>query len=265
MIPVPGCVAAVAIVAALVTMVSADCMLGDFDLSPIGVTQLNIDQDYNKQSTPYIWVISLCGPVSQPPNTATECTAKTSGNVLPGYITEYSDTKCQTSFGKLTGTQSGYNMAIMTFSEASDSNWPGWTATLVMVCGPQVPLTPIANVNVTGANTAQLHFEFQMTTAQVCSGGVPPQPVPEPESSGCGGGCVFVIIVFVGGFVYVAGTVAFYFFHQGKRGLELIPHAAFWKDFASLVKEGAVFSVQKTRGLICKSGPYASGGGYEQV
>ena len=79
---------------------------------------------------------------------------------------------------------------------------------------------------------------------------------------------MFLIIFFVGGGLYVAGTVAFYYFKEGKRGAELIPHPEFWKDLPYLVKDGAVFLFQKIKG--CVSGGGGGGGGsgqasYQQV
>lgn len=250
-------------------VVNGDCKLGDFDLSPIGTVQLSMEQDYQGASAMYTWVVNLCGPVSVPPNTATECKAKISGNVLPGYVTEYSTNNCQTSWGKLTGNSAGYNAASISLGQTDDSNHPLWTANIYLACGQTVTLTPVGNVNVTGANAAALNFDFHFTTSQVCNGVVPPPPggpTGAEEPPACGGGCAFVIVVFVGAFVYVVVTVLFFYIQQGKRGLELIPHAEFWKDFASLIKEGVVFSVQKIRALICKSGPYAGeGSSYQQV
>eukprot|EP00756_Hemistasia_phaeocysticola_P032058 Hpha_TRINITY_DN16389_c1_g5::TRINITY_DN16389_c1_g5_i1::g.60055::m.60055 len=66
--------------------------------------------------------------------------------------------------------------------------------------------------------------------------------------SGCGGGCAFLIIFFVGGFVYLAAGAAFGYIKQEKRGVEMVPHLDFWKDFPYLVKDGVMFAVNKVRG-----------------
>ncbi|CUF20235.1 Hypothetical protein, putative, partial [Bodo saltans] len=177
---------AVVLMGIAATSVSGDCMLGDFDLSPIGVVQLNMEQDYQGTSEMHTWVVSLCGPVSVPPNAATECKAQISGNVLPGYVTEYSTTICETSWGKLTGSSVGYNTASLFLGETDDSNHPLWTANIYLSCGTSVALTPVGNVNVTGTNVAALNFDFHFTTSQVCSPPpTPSPPTPPPPATQC--------------------------------------------------------------------------------
>ena len=73
-----------------------------------------------------------------------------------------------------------------------------------------------------------------------------------------------MIIFFVGGAVYVAGTVAFYYVKEGKRGAELVPHKEFWKDLPFLCRDGAVFLFTKIKGLVTGGGS-SSQATYQQV
>jgi len=79
------------------------------------------------------------------------------------------------------------------------------------------------------------------------------------DSSGLSGGSVFLIIFFVSLFVYFAAGAG-YNYYQGKEGAEIIPQVEFWKDLPFLVKDGAVFSFERIRGLVT-----GGGGSYNQV
>jgi len=79
-------------------------------------------------------------------------------------------------------------------------------------------------------------------------GGKSADDADDLDITGCGGGCAFLIIFFCGGFTYfVAGALINYKKYE-KRGVEAVPHLAFWKDLPFLVKDGVVFTVQKARG-----------------
>eukprot|EP01062_Namystynia_karyoxenos_P068421 TRINITY_DN6302_c0_g1_i1.p1 TRINITY_DN6302_c0_g1~~TRINITY_DN6302_c0_g1_i1.p1 ORF type:complete len:262 (+),score=68.77 TRINITY_DN6302_c0_g1_i1:90-788(+) len=98
-------------------------------------------------------------------------------------------------------------------------------------------------------------------TTPVPAGGTPAPGASPPSgggssSGGCGGGCAFLIIFFVGGFVYFAAGFAYNSVRRELRGVEAIPHVDFWKDLPVLVKDGVVFTVNKVRG---------AGGGYSTV
>eukprot|EP00754_Rhynchopus_humris_P019144 Rhum_TRINITY_DN14634_c0_g1::Rhum_TRINITY_DN14634_c0_g1_i1::g.104691::m.104691 len=75
------------------------------------------------------------------------------------------------------------------------------------------------------------------------------------SDGGITGGAVFLIIFFVGGFVYFAGGFAYNFKMKELRGTEAVPNVAFWKDLPLLVKDGALFIKNKATG----------GGGYTSV
>ncbi len=75
-------------------------------------------------------------------------------------------------------------------------------------------------------------------------------------------GAAFVIIVFVGAFLYVVLTVLYNRFRLGKSGKELAPHPEFWLSLPGLVKDGHIFVFRKLRGLCKKD---SNAGGYSSV
>eukprot|EP01060_Flectonema_neradi_P030088 TRINITY_DN42_c1_g1_i5.p1 TRINITY_DN42_c1_g1~~TRINITY_DN42_c1_g1_i5.p1 ORF type:complete len:187 (+),score=39.22 TRINITY_DN42_c1_g1_i5:52-612(+) len=85
------------------------------------------------------------------------------------------------------------------------------------------------------------------------TGPTPPPGPPSKSDDGITGGGVFLIIFFVGGFLYFAIGAAFMFKVKGERGVNVIPHVNFWKDLPTLMKDGALFLKSK----ICR-GSYQS-------
>ena len=79
---------------------------------------------------------------------------------------------------------------------------------------------------------------------------------------------MFLIIFFVGGLLYVAGTVGFNFF-RGKRGLELAPHPEFWKMIPGLIVDGFKFTKDSALRLCNRGGGGGGGtdggGGYAKI
>jgi len=69
---------------------------------------------------------------------------------------------------------------------------------------------------------------------------------------GLNGGDVFLIIFFVGGFLYVAVGMAYNYKAKEARGVEMIPNLEFWKDLPQLLKDGASFAYGRTKSLCEK-------------
>lgn len=64
---------------------------------------------------------------------------------------------------------------------------------------------------------------------------------PLVEDHSLSTGAVLLIIFFTLVFAYVVlGMVANYFL-VGARGIEMLPHLSFWRDFPSLVRDGVAF------------------------
>ena len=251
---------AIATMALVLAMAAGQCTIGPYDLSSVPAVSLPLAQVYNSQQTNYLWKINLCAAVQQ---AGTNCAA------LPaGFITEVRTglAYCESTWTTRQSTLWMGDSGVITFSQAaSGANHPGWTAEVTLSCGPNLALeSKTTTVPVSGTDP-NLMFSFQLTTSAVCgpnNGGTPPSA---DGDSGCGGGCAFLIIFFVGGFVYVAGTVAFYYVKEGKRGAELVPHKEFWKDLPLLCKDGAVFLVTKIKGLVSGGGGGEGQATYHQV
>lgn len=62
------------------------------------------------------------------------------------------------------------------------------------------------------------------------------------SSSGLSGGDVFLIIFFVGGFLYVVIGMAYNFQFKQLRGVEMVPNVDFWRGLPGLIKDGCVFT-----------------------
>jgi len=84
------------------------------------------------------------------------------------------------------------------------------------------------------------------------------------SSSKLSGGWVFCILVFVCFPVYFAAGCGWNYY-KGARGItEMTPQYAFWSSIPGLMKDGALFSIRKIRGL-CGSTAAKTGGGYETL
>jgi len=88
-------------------------------------------------------------------------------------------------------------------------------------------------------NTPYNYF-LTMETSAVCGA---------PSGGGVYGGGVFLILLFVGFFVYFAAGVA-YNFSQHKEGRELVPHIEFWSDSPTLFIEGCQILWRKVTGIF---------------
>ncbi|KAH9578933.1 Autophagy-related protein 27 [Trypanosoma melophagium] len=113
------------------------------------------------------------------------------------------------------------------------------TMVLTLKCGKTDKLawaTADYEVSYEHASGLDMYYATALTKA-VCA--------DSSSSRGCGGGCAFIIIFFVGLTMYIIVTVLGYFFLQGKRGRDLLPHPAFWADFPLLLKDGAVYVYRK--------------------
>jgi len=109
-------------------------------------------------------------------------------------------------------------------------------------------LTPKQFVQPTPDNhppNAPYIYSIVIETNAVCGSGT---------GGGVYGGGVFLILLFVGFFVYFAAGVA-YNFSQHKEGRELVPHIEFWSDSPTLFIEGCHITWRKITG-ICGRNEY---------
>jgi hypothetical protein len=243
----------------VVGLQAADCTIGPYDLSAVPTASLPLTQVYNGDSANYIWKINLC---AQQTIAGTNC-----ATLSPGFITEVRTglAYCETTWDQKQSALWVGDSGVLTFAQSATNNHPAWTAEVTLTCGPTLALESVTTTIPVSGTDPNLMFSFQLRTLAVC-GSNPPNGNPAPEeSSSCGGGCAFLIIFFVGGALYVAGTVAFYYVREGKRGSELVPHKEFWKDLPFLVRDGAVFLFTKIKGLVTGGGGGSGQATYQQV
>jgi len=71
-------------------------------------------------------------------------------------------------------------------------------------------------------------------------------PWEPPKVGGIGAGWIFVIIVLVGGVLYLlVGIIVKWQVMHTEPGIELIPNIDFWRDLPNLIKDGFFFVKQK--------------------
>eukprot|EP00004_Rigifila_ramosa_P018408 TRINITY_DN4579_c0_g1_i1.p1 TRINITY_DN4579_c0_g1~~TRINITY_DN4579_c0_g1_i1.p1 ORF type:complete len:262 (-),score=67.00 TRINITY_DN4579_c0_g1_i1:141-881(-) len=80
------------------------------------------------------------------------------------------------------------------------------------------------------------------------------------SDGGLSGGSVFLIIFFVGGFVYLAGGYLYKNKKEGAQGTEAIPNIDFWRELPGLVKDGCSFTLNKVRGGGSSGSTYSTVG-----
>jgi len=78
---------------------------------------------------------------------------------------------------------------------------------------------------------------------------------------GLSGGSVFLIILFVGGFCYLAGGIAYKYQVKGTRGIEMIPNLDFWRQLPKLFMDGCRFTLAKIMQVKAKLMGGGGGGG----
>jgi len=117
----------------------------------------------------------------------------------------------------------------------------------------------------------QLHYKFKWNTKAACpssnpsttttgqssggpsSGGSTGHSAP-PPSGGLTGGGVFLIILSCCIIVYLGGGIAFNRFQKHETGVDMLPNLQFWLSLPGLIKDGAMFIVNKT----CRRGGYST-------
>ena len=103
-------------------------------------------------------------------------------------------------------------------------------------------------------------WAFIYNSKYVC--GLPKSGGGGAGKGGLSGGSIFLILFFVGAFVYFVGGVLFMKYRRGASGADLIPNVGFWRDLPGLVRDGCVFSFNKARALCggARTGSLASKG-----
>lgn len=222
--------------------------------SNIDAVTASVTQVFNGQRSPYDWTFSPTALSSLSPNGAASCG--------PSHIAQYSNGNCDANCNRqMSAPVSSTDKCEYAFTDGGDR-----VMNLKLSCDAGARALSIDPEVPVAQGMMGYTYDFTGKYAGVCEGGPDDGGNDDGDGSkssgGCGGGCVFVIIFFVGAVLYVAGTVAFNYFKQGKRGKELAPHPEFWLLIPGLIKDGAMFSFQMITKPCRKD---AGGSTYTQV
>lgn len=80
-------------------------------------------------------------------------------------------------------------------------------------------------------------YEATLKTAVAC-----------PIRTSLSGGTIFLLVLFAVAVVYVGFGALYNWRVRGASGMELLPNAAFWREFASLVADGCRFTAARITG-----------------
>lgn len=149
----------------------APCVYGGFDLSDIPTAELAINQVYNGAVSPYAWVVNLCRAVNIAPAGTPSCAEA-------GYISEYSSQACETTWDTFAASSLEDNTLTLQYAQ-TNSNHPGWTASVTLHCGETTALVSTSNVAVTGDPATGLNFNFNFNTSAVCASSKQPPILPQ--------------------------------------------------------------------------------------
>jgi len=121
--------------------------------------------------------------------------------------------------------------------------------TLLITCGS------VEDFIVTEGSTC--HYTIEMKSKAAC--------LHDSGDGGISGGTVFLIILLVSVFLYVAIGCAVCIKKYERRGLDACPHKDFWAAIPGLVKDGCSFTVGKLKGLCGSKTITTSSGEYESA
>lgn len=101
------------------------------------------------------------------------------------------------------------------------------------------------------------NYTVEMKSKIACLGG--------DGDDGLSGGAIFLIILFVCIFLYVAIGCIVCMKKYEKRGLDACPHKDFWFAIPGLTKDGCIFTVGKIKGCFGSKTITTSSGEYESA
>jgi len=222
---------------------------GSVDLSQIQTTTLLKQQQYSGGAPVayFDWQINFCQAQSA-------CTGSTAdGNYFLAQLNAGSETCSNALFNTMTSapTAVGKNINIM-YTDMGNRR----IANVTLSCGGTVPLSSSTNTFTTSTNavTSVTMFYFNWQSPLLCVS-------EQPAANSLSWGGVFLILFFVGLFLYAAAAVGFNYY-KGMRGKDLAPHPDFWKSLPSLFLDGVKFTAAKALALCGKGdGSFTPSGG----
>eukprot|EP01064_Diplonema_japonicum_P002912 TRINITY_DN11894_c0_g1_i1.p1 TRINITY_DN11894_c0_g1~~TRINITY_DN11894_c0_g1_i1.p1 ORF type:complete len:276 (+),score=40.09 TRINITY_DN11894_c0_g1_i1:61-888(+) len=241
---------------------NSDCVIetdeGKLDLESLPTTPTDMVEDNFNQLTLFTWVNSWCRKEQLLPGGSNAGAAPCDAAKQPSYCVKYAATYCDYSCTEIT---------TPFYASKIEGNWvvgytvtqpaEGWVARIdskvTVECNPNSKeidciiedaakgVCEVKKEEVNGAFIYNLKYKSPL----VCIGG----GGGGGSSGGCNAGCAFLIIFFVGGFVYFAAGMTYNYMRKQLRGVEMVPNLGFWKDLPYLIKDGALFGVEKIKGL----------------
>lgn len=228
---------------------NADAKQCKLDSSKIDLTQIasgktfEINENFNGFRTLYKWTLDLCTPLPQRG-------ACNTGYYIHGEYMQNND-RCYEQLGESSTVPTAEvdtTQGVVTMHYVTQASSPK-NAYVVLECDPNMEpntIEPSGDVMYSStSNPYTQNYRFFFKSKCACSGGC--------YSGGGIGGWLFIIFLLVGIVLYV-GIGMGWNHRKGLRGIELIPHLAFWKDLPALVKEGVLFSVEKIKGCVNRKG-----------
>jgi len=196
--------------------------------------------DILAQDSAYKYNMNVCGGAAKP----AACTA--AGSVYQAPITTGSCHMLATwdATGKWNQINADPNAGVSVQFNNGDSCTAPRQVTINFACGPGSSTT----YTLTQPNPSVCSYIAQMTNSYGCPAGSP-NSGGGGGSKGLSGGSVFLIIFFVGFFVYVVAGCIYKRTRMGTSGMESCPNIDFWRDLPALIRDGFRFTWAKLRGL----------------
>ena len=247
-------------------LVAALCIvelaLGEGCSTTIPASTFTFPQVFNGNSETFDWLISPSAVSTATPAGDAACPA---GVYVGQYSAGSADPAACITTAPTTAPKGDDGSCTYTTSQTDGSTSRTFAMTFQCDAG-STSVTAPTSFAVTAGFGSSYTYTGTFKYASMCKGAPGPGPGPGPSPSGldeyekepCSGGCAFLIVFFIGMFVYFVAAIVFNIV-TGKRGREAAPHTDFWSEIPSLVKDGVMFLV---RVITCRA---SAGAGYQQV
>eukprot|EP01060_Flectonema_neradi_P037068 TRINITY_DN7363_c0_g2_i1.p1 TRINITY_DN7363_c0_g2~~TRINITY_DN7363_c0_g2_i1.p1 ORF type:complete len:294 (+),score=53.38 TRINITY_DN7363_c0_g2_i1:51-884(+) len=234
---------------------------GTINIGSLEVTQFTMNIDVFHESVFY-WMVGWCQKqVSSPPVVNGQPMQACDSSDIPSYVTQHTQSSfCDFSMHQWLSGITAEKLSgiwVVSYKALVPASWVSEKQTHVNIeCAPSVAevecdkISQFGNCLVyftNGVGGAQIYTStFQSRFACPSGGG-------GGGGGGCGFSCAFLLIFFLGGFVYLVSFMAYNYKFKELRGRELLPHQEFWKSIPGLCKDGAIFLFMKIKGCFARS------------
>eukprot|EP01114_Cavostelium_apophysatum_P018338 TRINITY_DN565_c0_g1_i4.p1 TRINITY_DN565_c0_g1~~TRINITY_DN565_c0_g1_i4.p1 ORF type:complete len:252 (-),score=37.71 TRINITY_DN565_c0_g1_i4:78-833(-) len=243
-------VAALALFGACAIRAQSNPCVGELDKHAFDLTALQNNADdytiiHNQNPNPYIMRLNMCRAL------ITNCTGNP--KTLPGAAgcqawdypnTQYTSTMGLANtmkIGRLTDDSGNHRGFTASFTGGKNQGGNPATLDINFICDEKAGTGAPTAISTTGSA-----FKLEWISQYGCIAGV-------GGGRGFPIGGIFLILVFVGGALYLVTGVLLNKFLRHKEGKEIIPQKDFWVNFGGLIRDGGRFIVLKT----CRRGGYS--------